>query len=208
MSERSSGYLCHNEHSQFTRVQSNRNSPKMPRFGRCRFAVVVGDDEGAPLLHVLLSYEGKSAMHPSRVAASLFQTAGEGGIPLHSHIPHSVSHVPARAQWRLSLLHLAPLSRLSLQLSLSPFLFRFSQTNTDRHEGEEEFDARQRQRLSVSSLGEICARFSHNPHDIRHIRQTQRRTLRAWEWRVLLSSLFLPPHPLPRPFLFRLACLL
>ena len=132
----------------------------------------------------------------------------EGGIPLHSHIPHSVSHVPARAQWRLSLLHLAPLSRLSLQLSLSPFLFRFSQTNTDRHEGEEEFDARQRPRLSVSSLGEICARFSHNPHDIRHIRQTQRRTLRAWEWRVLLSSLFLPPHPLPRPFLFRLACLL
>ena len=161
----------------------------MPRFGRCRFAVVVGDDEGAPLLHVLLSYEGKSAMHPSRVAASLFQTAGEGGRDPASLTHSSLSQSRPRPRTMAALLlHLAPLSRLSLQLSLSPFLFRFSQTNTDRHEGEEEFDARQRQRLSVSSLGEICARFSHNPHDVRHIRQTQRRVLRAWEWRVLLSS--------------------
>ena len=44
--------------------------------------------------------------------------------------------------------------------------------------------------LSVSSLGEICARFSHNPQDIRHVHQTRRHTLRAWQWRVLLSSLF------------------
>ena len=110
---------------------------------------------------------------------SKLQEREEGSRFTHTFLTQSVTSPPAHNGG-------SPSSSSHLYLVyLSNYLFpRFysdlvRQTQTVTREREEEFDARQRQRLSVSSLGEICARFSHNPHDVRHIRQTQRRTLRA-----------------------------